>query len=410
MTNTRELVIARVGAQGDGVVDGPDGPVFVPFTLAGERVRASFEAGRATLADVLEPSAHRTAPVCRHFGTCGGCALQHMAAETYAIWKRETVVAAFRARGINAEVAPLVRPHGKRRRAVLTARGTDTGMHIGFHEGGSHDLVDMVECPVLEPRIVAVLPGLKKLLHPLMSKRGEARVSVTMSAAGLDIAVNGIEKTLTPAMRAAIAKDASALGLARINVEDDQIYEAIAPFLMFGAAEVPLPPGIFIQAMAAAEQAMADLVVQGIGKVKSVVDLFAGAGAFTFPVAARAKVFAVDSDKTAIAALAQGVRKAKGIKPVTTLVRDLFREPLSALELNEHDAAVFDPPRAGAEAQAKMLAKSKLKTIVAVSCNPATLARDARILIDGGYKMQAVTPIDQFQYSPHVEAVTVFRR
>lgn len=410
MTGTREVAIARVGAQGDGVVDGPDGSGFVPFTLAGERVRASFDGGRGRLLDVLEQSPGRVAPICRHFGICGGCALQHMASETYASWKRETVVAAFRTRAIDADVTALVQLNGKRRRAVLTARGSENGIQIGFHEAQSHDLIDIVECPVLEPRIVMALPGLKQLLHPLMSRRGEARLSVTMSAAGLDVVISGIERTLSPPIRSIIAKDATALGLARVSVEGEPICEAHAPFLVFGSSEVPLPPGIFVQAMASAEKAMADLVVEGLGKAKSVADLFSGAGAFTFPVAARAKVFAVDSDKEAIAALAQGVRRSKGIKPITTLVRDLFREPLSALELNEHDAVVLDPPRAGAEAQSKMLARSKIKTVVAVSCNPATLARDARILIDGGYSMGAVTPIDQFQYSPHVEAVVVFRR
>jgi 23S rRNA (uracil1939-C5)-methyltransferase len=410
MSLVRDVVITRVGAQGDGVADGPDGPVYVPFTLASERVRASFATERGRLLEIMEPSVNRIAAVCQHFGRCGGCAVQHMAASVYSEWKRDQVIAAFRARGIDADVAPLLRPEGKRRRAVLTVRRTDEGMQIGFHEAQTHDLFDIRECPVLERRIVEALPGLKRLLMPLISKRGEAKVSVTVSAAGLDVAISGIERALTAPVRAAIAKGADALGLARVSVEGDSICEALMPYLVFGSAEVPVPPGVFIQAMGEAEQAMADLILIGLGKVKTVADLFSGAGAFTFRIASRAKVFAVDSDKSAIAALAQGVRKATGIKPVSTLVRDLFREPLSALELNAHDAVVFDPPRAGAEAQVKMLVKSKVKTVVAVSCNPATLARDARVLIDGGYKMEIVTPIDQFQYSPHIEAVVVFRR
>ncbi len=405
-----DVVISRVGAQGDGLATCNGAQLFVPFTLAGERVRVSRNGDRTRLETVLEPSIDRVAPVCRHFGRCGGCALQHMAPAQYNLWKREQVIAAFKARGIEAGIAPLVVPDGLRRRAVFTARRSDDGVHIGFHEAQSHDLVDLAECPVLERRIVESLSGLKLLLKPLISRRGEARVSVTMSAAGLDVAVSGIEKALSVALRSALAKDATDLGLARISVEGDPVYEALPPFLVFGGIEVPLPPGIFIQAVGAAEAEMARLVTEGLGKVKSVADLFAGIGALTFPITSRAKVLAVDSDSTAIAALAQGVRKGRGIKPVTTLVRDLFREPLSTLELNEHDAVVFDPPRAGAEAQAKSLARSKVKTVVAVSCNPATLARDARILIDGGYKMGAVTPIDQFHFTPHVEAVVVFKR
>lgn len=410
MSGAVELRIARVGAQGDGVADGTEGPQYVPFTLAGERVRASFKGDRGQLVDVLEPSATRVAPVCRHFGRCGGCALQHMESEAFGAWKREQVIAAFRARGIDAEVAPLLQPEGKRRRAVFTVRRTSETLQIGFHEAHTHDLVDLAECPVLEPRIVSALPDLKKLIGPLISKRGEARMTVTMTAAGLDVGIEDIARTLTPPVRLSLAKDAAAFGLARLSIDDDTVFEALQPFLVFGHTEVILPTGVFIQAVGAAERAMADLVIAGLGKQKSVIDLFAGLGAFTFPLAAKSKVFAVDSDKVAIEALAKAVKKATGIKPITTLVRDLFREPLSTLELNEHDAVVFDPPRAGAEAQAKMLARSKVKTVVAVSCNPATLARDARILIDGGYKMETVTPIDQFHYSPHIEAVVVFRR
>jgi 23S rRNA (uracil1939-C5)-methyltransferase len=405
-----QIVIVRVGAQGDGVEDTVDGPRFVPFTLAGESVTASFRGDRGRLHEIVQPSLKRVVPVCRHFGQCGGCALQHIAMDAYAQWKREQVIAAFRARGIDAAVQPLVQPKGKRRRAVFSARRTTDGLQIGFHESQSHDLVAIEECPVLEPRIVAALPGLKKLVDPLVSRRGEAKVSVTMTSSGLDVAIDGIERTLTPPIRSALASDAIALGIARVSVEDDPIYEALAPHLVFGTSEVAIPPGIFIQAMAEAEHAMADVILTSLGKAKTVADLFAGVGAFSFPIASRAKVLAVDSDKTAISALAASVKKATGVKPITTLVRDLFREPMSALELNEHDAVVFDPPRAGAEAQSKMLAKSKVKTVVAVSCNPATLARDARVLIDGGYKLESVTPVDQFVYSPHIEVVAVFRR
>jgi 23S rRNA (uracil1939-C5)-methyltransferase len=283
-------------------------------------------------------------------------------------------------------------------------------MLLGFFAAQSHDLVDLVECPVLEPRIVAAMSGLKNLLYPLMSKRGEARVTITLTNAGLDISIEGIERVLSAKIRSELANGAAALGAARVSIELEPVYEALSPFLIFGSVEVAVPPGTFIQAVAEAERAMAGLVLDGLGKKKKVVDLFSGLGAFTFPIAERAKVAAIDTDKTAIAALAQGAKMSTGLKPVTTLVRDLFHEPLSALELNDYDGIVFDPPRAGAEVQSERIAKSKVTTVIAVSCNPATLARDARVLIDGGYTLEKVNPVDQFLYSPHIETVAVFRR
>lgn len=408
--NAIEIDIKRVGAQGDGIADTGDGPVFVPFALPGERLRVQRSGETARIESILQQSADRISAVCQHFSICGGCAVQHMSPSFYGEWKRDLVRAAFKSRGIDADVAPLYRPKGLRRRAVLTAVRTEEGVALGFHQAQSHDLVDLAECPVLESRIVAALPGLRTLLKPLLVKRGEARVTVTMTAAGLDIAIGEVQKPLTLQLRSELARQAADLHVARISLNGDPIYAALTPFLQFGTIDVPVPPGAFIQAVAGAESEMARLVLDGIGNAKKVADLFAGVGAFSLPIAVRAKVVAVDSDKSAIDALADGVRKGTGIKPVTTFVRDLFREPLSAMELNEHEAIVFDPPRAGAEAQSRMIAKSKVRTVVAVSCNPATLARDARILIDGGYAMGKVTPVDQFQYTPHIECVAVFKR
>lgn len=405
-----EVEIKRVGAQGDGIAESAAGTIYVPFTLPQERVRVTRAGENVRIESILRANPERVAPVCQHFTVCGGCAAQHMSAEFYGGWKRELVVAAFKARAIDADVAPLFVPPGLRRRAVLTAARTDADVVLGFHQAQSHDLVDLAECPVLETRIVGALPGLRALLRPLIAKRSEVRVTVTMTGAGLDIAIGQLEKPLSLQLRSELSKNAAELNIARVSINGDPIYAALSPFLTFGTIDVPLPPGVFIQAVAAAESEMARIVVDGIGKAKKVADLFAGVGSLTLPIAAHAKVLAVDSDKSAIAALVDGVRKGSGIKPVYTVVRDLFREPLSAIELNEHDAVVFDPPRAGAEAQSRMLAKSKVKTVVAVSCNPATLARDARILVDGGYTMGRVTPIDQFQYTPHIECVTVFKR
>lgn len=410
MSEFRDFDIVRVGAQGDGVAAGDGPPVFVPFTLPGERVRTHAVGARTQLLDVLKASPLRIAPVCRHFGVCGGCALQHMSTDSYGDWKRDQVIAAFTARGIDAAVGDLLRPKGLRRRAVFTARHGVASLEIGFHEARTHDLVSLAECPVLDPKIVAAIPGLSTFIAPLLPKSDDVRVGVTMTGAGLDVNLDGVRRTLSPDVRTRIARDASVLRLARVSIAQETVFESLPPFLRFGHVDVILPAGIFIQAMAEAEHVMAEHIMMALGKVKSVVDLFSGIGAFSFPIASLSKVQAFDNDARAIDALNAAVKKATGIKPVTARVRDLFREPLSAMELNDFDAVVFDPPRAGAEAQARMIAKSKVKTVVAVSCNPATLARDARILIDGGYTLEVVTPIDQFQYSPHIEAVAVFKR
>ncbi len=410
MADDMELRIDRVGAQGDGVATSEAGPVFLPLTLSGELVRANVSGERGRLLSVLEASPDRVVPVCRHFGVCGGCALQHMAASAYGQWKRDQVLAAFRSRGIDADVSEVVACAGKRRRAMFSAKRTSAGVVLGFHEAGSHELVDLAMCPVVDDRIVAALPALRDLVSPLVSRRGELRVTTTWNEAGLDIALEESGQTLTPEIRAHIAKVASQERFARVSISDDLAYEAMAPFLTMGAAEVMLPPGVFLQAVTQAEAAMAELVVSAVGKAKKVVDLFSGVGAFTFRLAKASKVFAADSDKVAIAALVAASKKTSGLKPIEAIVRDLFREPLSGTELNAYDAIVFDPPRAGAEAQAKMITRSKVKTVVAVSCNPATLARDARILIDGGYTLESVTPVDQFLYSPHIEVVAVLRR
>jgi 23S rRNA (uracil1939-C5)-methyltransferase len=410
MSDERELLITRVGAQGDGVAETAGGAVFVPFTLAGECVVADVVGDRGRLIRVLEPSPSRIEPICRHFGACGGCSVQHMSPDTYRNWKREAVTSAFQARGLDVVPDELIETGGRRRRAVFSVERAASGIVVGYHEAASHALVAIERCPVLDDVIVAALSSLTTLIAPLVSRRGEARLTVTLTKSGLDVHLDGIERRLSPDIRSRLAAEASALRLARLSVGQEIVVETLPPFLTFGGADVVLPPASFVQAVAEAENAIAQQVVSAVGKVKSVADLFCGVGAFTFPLARRAKVFALDGNKAAIEALSAGAKKATGLKPITARVRDLFREPLSPLELNEHDAIVFDPPRAGAEAQAQRLAKSKVKTVVGVSCNPATLARDARHLIDGGYKIERVTPVDQFVYSAHVEVVAVFRR
>ncbi|MGI9403428.1 MAG: class I SAM-dependent RNA methyltransferase [Hyphomicrobium sp.] len=411
MGETRDLDIVRLGAQGDGIADMTSGTVFVPYALPGEHVRADVPGERGRLLEVVVPSLERTTPVCQHFTHCGGCAMQHMEPNAYLAWKRQLVVDAFAARNIDASVAPVIGAGlGARRRATFAARRTGHGVILGFHEARGRDIVDLHMCPVTVPEIVRALPGLRALVAPLLSRRGEARLVVTLASNGLDLAIEGVRGDLSPDACERLAHDASVLKLARVSIGTDTLYQAAEPIIRIGAASVVPPPGAFLQAAPAAEAEMVQLVTSAMPKAKRIADLFCGLGTFALPLGALAQVLAVDDNRDAIAALEGAARRTPGLKPMQLKVRDLFPEPLSVKELEPFDAVVFDPPRAGAAAQAAMLAKSKVATIAAVSCNPATLARDARTLIDGGYRLDAVTPIDQFLFSAHIEAVAIFRR
>lgn len=407
MADGVDVTIERLGAKGDGIAMRDGEAVYVPFALPGERWRVGTgEAIRLT------DSAERADPVCRHFLQCGGCLAQHMTPALYRDWKRGLVVEAFRHRGIDAEVGPpVIVDAASRRRAFFGVERRADEVTIGFREEGQHTLVNLMECPVLDPLIVAAVSGLRSLARRVMVDRAGGRLVVTRLDHGLDVSFDNGRKDLSPHEKAEIGALAQKMGLARLVVGGELIVAAGRPTVTIGGAEVEIEPGLFLQAVPQAERIMAELCVAALPKsAKKVADLFSGVGTLTLPVARRASVTAYDSDKRAIAALDSAVRHARGLKPVTAMVRDLFREPLSARELADFDAAVLDPPRAGAAAQAERLAKSKVPVVIAVSCNPATLARDARMLIDGGYRMGPVTPIDQFLYSAHVEAVVVFRR
>jgi 23S rRNA (uracil1939-C5)-methyltransferase len=334
-----------------------------------------------------------------------------MERNAYLAWKRQLVVDAFAARGIDAPVAPVAGEGlGARRRATFAARRTGRGAIVGFHEARGNEIVDLQVCPVTAPEIVQVLPGLRTLIEPLLTRRGEARLVVTLATNGIDLAIEGVRSDLPADVRERLAREASALKLARVSIGADTLYQVAEPVIRLGTAAVVPPPGAFLQAAIGAEAEMVRLVTSAMPKAKRIADLFCGLGTFTFPLAASTQVLAVDGDHQAIAALEAAVKRNPGLKPIRSKVRDLFREPLSVKELEPFNAVVFDPPRAGAAAQAAMLAKSKVAVIAGVSCNPATLARDARTLIDGGYRLDAITPIDQFLFSAHIEAVAIFRR
>lgn len=404
------LVIDRLGAQGDGIAAGERGPVYVPFALPGEVVNAAVEKERGTLLAVLEPSPARVEPPCRHFGECGGCTLQHLRDDEYRAFKRDRVVQALRRERIDTAVGDLIPcSRASRRRVTLSGRRTLASMLLGYNRMQSHEIIDIAQCPIAVPEIVAALPKLRALASTVNEGSKPFHVTVTATESGLDVAFADVGK-LSDDRRRAASHEATTAGLARLAVDGETVIEPRRPVVDFGGSKVTPPAGGFLQAVAGAEAAMADLVLAHLARAKRVADLFAGAGAFALRLARTAEVRAVESDAAALAALDRGFRFASGLKRIATERRDLFRRPLTAKELTEFDGVVFDPPRAGAEDQSRQLAKSDVPLVAAVSCNPQTLARDLRILIDGGYRIASVTPVDQFLWSGHVEAVALLEK
>jgi 23S rRNA (uracil1939-C5)-methyltransferase len=406
------LAIVRLGHRGDGIAESPAGPIYVPYTLPGETIETEPWPGhpdRRHLVRVDAPSPERIAPICPHFGTCGGCALQHWETARYRAWKRDLLVTALRQAGIDTDVDDLIDAHGEgRRRAVFHAKhGAKDVLQVGFTAFSTHHIVAIDRCPVLAPGLAGAIEAAWAIAEALGGAK-PLDIQATATDTGLDIDVRG-SGPLNPTQSVALARLADARRLARLTRHGELVARRAQPIVRMGRATVPLPPGAFLQATAAGEDALARLVAAHVGEAKSVADLFCGVGPFALRLAERARVTAADSDEAAVAALREAA-KAPGLKPIAAERRDLFRRPMLAQEFARIDAAVFDPPRQGAEAQARALAASKVPVIAAVSCNAGTFARDAKILIDGGYRLDTVTPVDQFRYSAHVEIVARLTR
>jgi 23S rRNA (uracil1939-C5)-methyltransferase len=411
---TERLVITRLAHRGDGIAETAAGPLYVPYALPGETVEVERVPGhpdRRHLVRIEAASAQRITPICRHFGVCGGCAVQHWADEPYRDWKRGLVSTALAQARLEAEVDALIDAHGEgRRRATMHARRSARGViEVGFAALRAHHIVGIDRCPVLAPSLDGAIPAAWAIADELQATRKPLDIQVTATDDGLDIDVRG-SGALAATLTQQLARIAATHRLARLTRHGELVAQRAAPTIMIGRARVALPPGAFLQATAAGEAALAKLVVTHAGEARTIADLFCGLGPFTLPLAERSRVSAADLDGAAVAALTRAARATTGLKPVEAQVRDLFRRPWVAQEFRNFDAVVFDPPRQGAEALARELAKSKVPIVIAVSCNPATFARDARILVDGGYRIGAVTPIDQFRHSAHIEIVARFER
>ena len=412
------LVIDDIGRRGDGITHSPSGAIYVPYALPGETVEVGPWPGhpdRRALLRVETASPARIEPICPHFGTCGGCALQHWATADYRAWKRARVVEELGRVGIDVPVGDLIDAHGDgRRRAVLHARRSDHDvLEVGFAALHAHRIVPIDRCPILAPGLAGAINAAWAIAEVLQGVGKPLDIQATATDVGIDIDVRG-SGPLTPQLTTTLARIAETHRLARITRHGERVAQRGEPTIRIGRAVVALPPGAFLQATALGEETLAKLVLGHLDaagrRVKTVADLFAGIGPFALRIAERARVVAADSDEGAIEALRRAAAGTTGLKPIDAQRRDLFRRPFIAAELTGCDAVVFDPPRQGAEAQARELAKSRIGTIVAVSCNAATFARDAKILIDGGYRLDEVTPVDQFRYSFHVEIVARFSR
>ena len=408
-----EVTIEGVGGEGDGVASGP---IYAPFTLPGERVRVAGAGERRELVEIVTASPERIEPACPHFGTCGGCALQHWDHAPYLAWKLERLETTLLRQQIETELlTPFAAGPATRRRVALHARrGSREAARLGYKARKSWDLVDIQVCPISDPAIQQAIPALKRLAAPLFEHPKSApTLHVTLTAAGLDVDISGVEKKsggLSADARVTLADRAADGGFARVTIDGEPAYLARQPQVRLGPAVVSLPAGSFLQATVQAEAAMTAFVAEAAAGANRIADLFCGVGTFTFRLAEIAQVHAADFDAGAIRALSSALAAAPGLHGVTAEARDLTRRPVLAEELKKTDVAVFDPPRAGAVEQTAELARSRVARVVGVSCNPATFARDARVLIDAGFKLERVLPVDQFLWSPHVELVGVFSR
>jgi len=404
------LTVDRLGHLGDGIAQGPDGPVFAPQMLPGEVVEGVLLGDQLTDIRILTPSANRIRPPCNHARTCGGCVVQQASDPFVAGWKQGIVERALEGQGISALFRPiLTSPPRSRRRATLAARRTKNGALIGFHARASDMLVAVPNCQLLHPDLLASFPALEAMVRLGGSRSSEMSFTVTRSLAGPDVVADG-GKPADALFQMDLARLAEANGIARLTWNGEIAALRAQPMQRFGRALVAPPPGTFLQATEQGEQALLQGIALAVGSARRITDLFAGVGTFSLPLAERAEVRAVEGEAAMLAALDKGARSAEGMHRITTETRDLFRRPLEPDEFNGAEAVVIDPPRAGAEAQSHALARSTIPVIAVVSCNPVTFARDAKILLAGGYRLDWVQVVDQFRWSSHVEIVSRFSR
>ncbi|MBX3510487.1 MAG: class I SAM-dependent RNA methyltransferase [Hyphomonadaceae bacterium] len=407
----RDLDIVSVGARGDGLAE--PGPIYAPYTLPGERIRAKIVGDRAEMLEILAASPERQAAPCAHFGRCGGCQLQHWGEASYLAWKRQQVVEALAKRGLGGgQVEPVIPAWGEgRRRAAFHAGRVGAQVRVGFIERGGARLTPISQCPALAGPLEALALKLAPLAALVLPQRGDVTIACLWSETGADVSIKGAASGVYRSAFAALAAQAQALDLARLTIDGEPIVTRRAPLLRMGAARVTPPPGAFLQPTALGEEVLARLALEAVSGAARVVDLFSGVGTFALRAAASAEVLAVETDDAMLVALKAAADGAGGaLKQVSTLRRDLLRTPFSSLEMKKFDAAIIDPPRSGARLQAEQIARAPVRKLAYVSCDPASFARDVKVLIEHGFGLTRVTPIDQFRWSPHIELVGALER
>lgn len=405
---TETLTAEALGARGDAILPGP---VYAPGLLPGETARLEIRGERGTVLELLSDAPQRIAPFCPVAERCGGCALQHFEPEAYRSWKRAMAQTALARAGVEAELAALINAHGAgRRRATFHAQRFGRKFVFGYGERAGDRIVDITDCPAACPEIRRAIPGLRALAEAAVPAKGRIDLAVAALEPGLDIEIRGV-RDIPLALREFIAAKAAPQGWSRVTIGRDPVIETAAPVVKFAGVAVTPPPGGFLQATAAGEAALAAVVDQAASGARRAVDLYAGSGAFALRLARSMPVLAVEGETAPLNALKRAAERTPGLKPVDARVRDLALEPLSVKELEGFDLVVLDPPRSGAKAQMERLADSRVPTICSISCNPATFARDAAILIEGGYRLDGpIAPVDQFKWTAHLELAAVFRR
>lgn len=406
------VTIEALGAQGDGLASHDGAHVFVPYTLAGEEVEITQpEAGRALPIAILKASEDRIDPICNHFARCGGCALQHLAPSHYSAFKRDGLIKTLDQAGVEvAEILPTWQaPLGARRRAGFGFARVEKEFALAFQEKGSINPVALEMCPVIHPDITQHMDALAAFGR-LAHQHHKTRLNVTLSDNGLDVALSQV-KPIAPREEKALIQLAASMGfIARFSVNGEVLVSLRPASHQMGTASVVPPPGGFLQAVKAAEDEMVSFALKHLKGAKKIADLFAGCGAFSFPLAGLAPVEALESERAALKALEDAKKSARGIKELIATPRDLYKEPLSGKRLRGFDGLMIDPPRAGAKAQCEAIAENPPPRLVMASCNPQSFARDAAILQKAGYRITELLPVDQFLYSPHLELIAAFER
>ncbi|MBX7146864.1 MAG: methyltransferase [Alphaproteobacteria bacterium] len=416
-----QLVISDLGVKGDGISHWREQTVFLPYTLPGEIVEASLidqEKGqfRGYDININKISTERIRPVCQHFMECGGCTAQHMHQNLYQQWKMNTLKSILDKYSFKTNILPLSRvPQKQRRRAQLKIFKNNTETKLGFHDLASHKLTDLQACFVLHPNITDLFEPLRTLIKHIPQSNFKARIDCTVTDTGLDLFIE-THIPLDLSSRSLLMDFALAHNIIRLCYGAskkifDLIIQTQKPEIIFDPIHIPFMPNIFLQPTKFGEKKIIEIIFNGIGKSKKILDLFAGCGPFSFALSnKKLTVHAYEGEKNSVEAALHAIKHYNLQNKLSFRQRDLFLEPLTGNELKEFDCAIFNPPRAGALKQAITLAKSNIPLIIGVSCNPATFVRDAEILREGGYILQEIHPIDQFLWSHHLELVAIFSK